>query len=482
MSKTNITPLVQSFQPLRTYIRQHLTHLRSTPCLMITSSSPATPNNTTSGKNSAKEITPYDSKVNSFVQRNTQSIVSEFNIRAVPVTSTSAFPTLENVNEAISLAKRAGLKPSSGGGRGEGVILGIGSGPAMDLAKAVSDRIHGCGSTHGNLILAPATLGGLWAASSKFSSSLLLDTKEEMLLPHRMTSSSSREKESGDICQRDTVIALDSIEKMSIPPLYSAMTSTRRSNAPADLSMAHVAAAALAIVLDLARVVDTQQPGLDIDYFTRQIKSVASSCSAIIEAASTKSNDFETNCDAADDSNFKRNDYAQGEMLIEAILTLSSVMDQLMIAQSSNSSRGTAIPQHLAKALLPTYFPQSHIFTFMACTLPGLCDALDSHKTETTLLGEVAQTILNSASIDDDARKRESPLSALSTWATNITHRAGIPSMASLAFGTPELNALLEKLDAYNALTESECNVVGVSRSHDRLILLEEVLERSLNR
>jgi hypothetical protein len=119
----------------------------------------------------------------------------------------------------------------------------------------------------------------------------------------------------------------------------------------------------------------------------------------------------------------------------------------------------------------------------MACTLPGLCDALDSSKTATTsLVGEVAKTILNSNSTGDGSLKRDSSLSDLSTWAANITHQAGIPSMASLAFGTPELNALLEKLDAYNALIESECNGKGVGRSHDRWFLLEEVLERSLNR
>ena len=77
---------------------------------------------------------------------------------------------MQKVDEALALASRAGVK--------DGVIFGIGSGPAMDLAKALSARLH---DGDGTLILAPATLGGMYAASSP--QMLLLDTSEEMLLP-----------------------------------------------------------------------------------------------------------------------------------------------------------------------------------------------------------------------------------------------------------------------------------------------------------
>ena len=56
-------------------------------------------------------------------------------------------------------------------------------------------------------------------------------------------------------------------------------------------------------------------------------------------------------------------------------------------------------------------------------------------------------------------------LSDLSIWSTNITKEAGIPTMANLAFGTPDLKAFLEKLDAYNALMKSACNGIGDGRS-----------------
>eukprot|EP00804_Cyclotella_cryptica_P021803 CCRYP_000793-RA/>CCRYP_000793-RA protein AED:0.43 eAED:0.43 QI:0/-1/0/1/-1/1/1/0/267 len=267
---------------------------------------------------------------------------------------------------------------------------------------------------------------------------------------------------------------------MSIPPLYSALTLTRKGDVPAALSMAHVAAAALTIVLDLARLVDTQQLELDSDDFALQVKTVASSCASILEAAAKESKDLDTNNNVMIETT---NGHAHGKILIEAILTLSSLMDQASTIQSANSSSWTTIPQQLANALLPTYFPQSHIFTFMACTLPGLCNTFASNKTaSTSLVGEVAQTILNSGSIGNYPVKPESSLAALSSWATNITQKAGIPTMARLAFGTPDLHGLFDKLDAYDALMESQYDGIGGRRSNDHMFLLQDVLERSLNR
>ena len=123
--------------------------------------------------------------MHAFIERNTQTLALEYNLKTIPCHISSAFPTLASVDEAVSLAKRAGLK---GGGVGEGVVIGLGTGAAIDLAKAVADTLfennvsseerededdpsHG-----GSLVLAPCTLGGLWAATSNCPS-ILLDTK-----------------------------------------------------------------------------------------------------------------------------------------------------------------------------------------------------------------------------------------------------------------------------------------------------------------
>ena len=355
------------------------------------------------------------------------------------MTTSSAFPTLESVNEALSLAKHAGLKEGRGG-VGEGVIVGIGSGPAIDLAKAVSDRIHGA-DINGNLILAPATLGGLWAASSSFS--IVLDTKEEMLLPDMVPSG-------GSFLRRDVVVTLDSLQNLSIPPLYSVLTPTRKTDVQTPLSMAHAAAGALTILLDVARLVDSMNAEVDAK-FAKQLTVVASLCASVMNAAATESKTDDTTAH-----------------LISAILHLPSLIEKTNDGQSFSET----VPQQLANALLPTYFPQSHILTYFACILPGLCGALESNNMTKSLVREVTKSVLDGSESD----------STLSSWASNITREAGIPTMSSLAFGTPDLDTLSQKVNAYDTLRElreADCGIRG-RMSHDDSFLLE-VLERSLN-
>ena len=169
-------------QSLRDYVRHNITYLRSSPCLVISSSAPPAVSTAVAGTKTSKTIVSSsnelklqrhqnESRVRTFVERNVQCLALEFNLRTVPCHISSAFPTSLGVNEAVSLAKRAGLK--EGGGPGCGVIVGLGSGAAMDLAKAVADTLFGntsiCSSEDSNvddvpgsasLILAPCTLGG----------------------------------------------------------------------------------------------------------------------------------------------------------------------------------------------------------------------------------------------------------------------------------------------------------------------------------
>ncbi|KAL3779434.1 hypothetical protein ACHAWO_000160 [Cyclotella atomus] len=363
-----------SLQPLRTIIRTHLPALRSSPCLLVTSSPPLdtkSPNKTT----------------NDFVQSNTQLIAH--NIRSIPVTIDAAFPTSRKVHEALTLVQRAGVK--------DGLVLGIGSGPAMDLAKALSAKLHTGSDDENKLILAPATLGGMYAASSP--QTLLLDTGEEMLLPQWSKGKAS--------------IAYDA-KYFSCAPLYTF---------DKGLSMAHVAAALLTILLDVARTIHVAN---------EQMKSVAKSCVTVLKAAATKDESFS---------------HEAQQHLMEAIL-------QLSILQSTAQE---TIPQTLTNALLPTYFPQNHVFTYLGCMLPGLCETLESNG----IVEEISKSILDETANAD-----------LTSWAVSISKEAGIPSMASLAFGTPDLKTLLDKVDAYSTLR----------RGNEGVYLISEVLERSLNR
>lgn len=430
-------------------------------------------------------------RVQSFVARNVQCLALEFNLRTVPCHISSAFPTLSSITEAVSLAKRAGLK--EGGGQGCGVIVGIGSGAAIDLAKAVADTLFGntsiCNSSgndnnldndlesSASLILAPCTLGGVWSATSN-SPSILLDTKEEMLLPHLpptwMTQSSTSMH---GRMRHGTIVSLE-LSTLAMPPLYTPFQPVRRSEYSSMPPMTHVAAAALVIILDVARALAGKEID-SVDYFRvmKEIQEVTSSFTAVLELATCDSTENEQN-----DSN--RTMLAQRHLL-NAIPRLSSIIElSSLVANLPITTNGT-LSQKLANSLLPTHFPQCHLFTFLASTLPGMCDVLSESTVSGkngSMLDLVTTSILERGKSNDDDAART--ISSLSSWATRVSMEAGLPSMASLAFGTPDVNTLVEKLDSYEALMASLSGgsiMYGKAQRDDQWVM-EDVLRRSLLR
>ena len=302
------------------------------------------------------------------------------------------------------LAQRAGVK--------DGIVLGVGSGPAMDLAKALSVELYKSdNSGRPSLILAPATLGGMYAATSR--QALFLDVQEEMLLPQCGA-------------EGEAEITFDA-KYFSCAPLITAKN---------EVSMAHIAAATLVMALDVARIMDCN--GVNNDK-KQQLKAVTSLCVSVLNAASSESSDYA-------ESRILQN------QLIEAMLQLSAIQEY------------ETIPQTLANALLPTYFPQSHIFTYLSCILPGLCETFDSNG---IIIGDLTQSILDTQSNESNTQAESLP-----EWASAIIKRTNNPTMASLAYGTPDVKTLLNKVDDYATLR-------GMG---DNLYLIGDVLERSLNR
>ena len=485
-----------ALQPLRNYIRQNIGHLRATPCLLISSSPPPSISTAVAGTKNPDGLSKdekqqqqhkqqlkfqqqqNDPKTHAFVQRNIQSIQLEFNLRTVPCTISSAFPTTGSVNEAVSLAKRFGLKEGQFGS-GDGLIIGIGSGAAMDLAKAVADSLFGnissCNDGNqqegGSLVLAPSTLGGFMAASSN-TPSLLLDTKEEMILPH-LTSSWTAAL--GGHCRQGTVVTMD--QQLSLPPLYYPLQPPKRSESLPGPSMAHYAAAMLSILIDVARALDestTQQP---IDtVLLEDMKAVASASASVLKLAAKEANESNSTVQEGDS-------YATAQQhLLSAIPRLSSVVNQC-----SHLTHGSSVPQSLANALLPQYFPSCHLVTYLACILPGLCESLASQSAsnvegKVSVVEELTKSIF---SCIDDGGKTDGKVqvASLLSWASQITEETAIPTMASLAFGTPDINTLTGSLDSYDALVGSMTGAnAGIRASSDDFAVMEDVLHRSLNR
>ena len=494
-------------QPLRDYIRHNITHLRSSPCLVISSSAPPAISTAVAGTKTSKtsvsssnelklQRQQNETRVQSFVERNVQCLALEFNLRTVPCHISSAFPTLSSVTEAVSLAKRAGLK--EGGGSGCGVIVGIGSGAAIDLAKAVADTLFGNTSICNNsgddsnvdndpessasLILAPCTLGGVWSATSN-SPSILLDTKEEMLLPHLpptwMTQSSTSMP---GRMRHGTIVSLE-LSTLAMPPLYTPFQPVRRSEYSSMPPMTHVAAAALVIILDVARMLAGKESD-SVHYFRvmKEIQEVTSSFTAVLELATCVNMDIGEN--EQNDSN--RTMLAQHHLL-NAIPRLSHIIELSSLLTNVPITINGTLSQKLANSLLPTHFPQCHLITFLASTLPGMCDVLSESPASDkngSMLDLVTTSILERGKSNNDDDDAARTTSSLLSWATRVSMETGLPSMASLAFGTPDVNTLVEKLDSYEALTASLSGgsiMYGKAQRDDQWVM-EDVLRRSLLR
>ena len=436
----------------------------------------------------------------------------EFGLKSVPFGISSAYPTFGSVGEAVALAKRAGLKEGGrggsldgggGGGDGDGVVIGIGSGAAMDLAKAVADSMfgtvddtitNGSGSNDygsSQLVLAPCTLSGLWAASSN-SPSLLLDTKEEMILPH-LPSSWNNSNGASSKRRVGTTVTMDATQLLALPQLYTEFIPMKRTGYSVPPSMAHVAAAALAILLDAARSVDAAAGSASsvaasggnssVEQLTGEMKHVAALCASVLHLAATTQQQNEVVDEEAT--------MQAQQHLLNAIPRLSPLIEQssLLLSRSSSASSSSmimtttgTIPQRLANALLPTYFPQCHIVTYLACTLPGLCEVLSpSSQTTQSSTTNISDGASNTSIVEEVAKSIMSCIGENN----NISHvvtEAGIPSMASLAYGTPDMNTLIGSLDSYESLIASTIISGAGAGGQDESWIMEDVLQRSLSR
>ncbi|KAL7525876.1 hypothetical protein ACHAWF_001540 [Thalassiosira exigua] len=488
---------------LRTYVRRNLQRLRSSPVLLVTSSPPGgsrsgdgggsdsslagtkRPSSLPSDEAERKAVlkarkeardlrrSQTDDRVGTFVERHRQCLAFEFGLRTVPAEISSAYPTAEGVDEAIALAKRAGLKKGGGrsggeGGGGEGVVIGVGSGAAIDLAKAVSDELFGSEDRDpgenwkddgARLVLAPCTWGGLWAASSD-APSLLLDPAEGMLVPHRSPRRRAAAVTTGDLGQ------------WALPPLRADFRPSRRSEGSNQPTMAHVAAAGLAVLLDAARTADrwgTRSPR-SAEEATELAAACARSLASVLELAAQEGREegFGGGGDGDDDDDAADRESLARDLLLGSVPRLSDL--------TAGAADGTA-PQRSACALLPTHFPQCHFVTYLACTLPATCDALrsDSSPGEGAMVDAVAKAMTG---VDGG---RGTDVAALSSWASRMAEEAGIPSLASAAYGTPDWTALTSSLDSYEALTSSTSDGGGGWEEDDRWFV-EDVLRRSLSR
>ena len=108
----------------------------------------------------------YTENVDSACQKLEFYTSMEFGLKTVSSKVSSVFPTLGNIHSALLAAQRTGAL----------TVIGVGSGAAMDLTKAIlkeSDKeMTG--------ILVPSTCGAIMASAASLP--LILDTQEEALI------------------------------------------------------------------------------------------------------------------------------------------------------------------------------------------------------------------------------------------------------------------------------------------------------------
>lgn len=142
---------VRSFQ---NFLQNELANLQQSPILIISSE------HSTIGGTPVTPIT----EASRYVQF---TLSQRFSLRTVPATISSAFPSTQDLESRLDLLRRTGASS----------IVAVGSGAAMDFAKALAAE-----DVIDQLVLVPSTHSAMICAGS--SHSLLLDPAEETLIPN----------------------------------------------------------------------------------------------------------------------------------------------------------------------------------------------------------------------------------------------------------------------------------------------------------
>jgi hypothetical protein len=309
-------------------------------------------------------------------------------------------------------------------------IVGVGSGVALDLSKALHQRMqHSSGDNQDDLrlTLVPGTLGACCASVT--NQSLLLDVDEEALII----------AEDGKIGTGIRSVVVDD-NVMAIPSWVS--------GGPTNIAtVSDAALASIVIALDSLLDVDCNGEGEKWELITKTLYHSQLVLESFLEE-STNSSDKESKA-----LTLKNSDKANAiqAMLCSGQLLSNGMENEREYAHSIRRS----IPLALSSALLPRYFPHGNWLTFTASLLPGI---LQSTKMETQNLpsSEIISSGIDTVTqlLDDESLPKI------------------IPTISSLVEGTPDPRELLNAVENNGALWNCE----DVDR-----VLLEHVLCKSLS-
>jgi hypothetical protein len=249
-----------------------------------------------------------------------------FGLRTVETKVSSVFPTVQDVDQRLDLMQRTGASS----------VVAVGSGAAMDLAKAIVKKQQAEQNSSNLLLLVPATHGAMLASGA--SHSLLLDSVEEKLVPIPRGNfdcvATVEDCADYDFCNSSTMTMVAPLETNQY---MEPMKGERLSNLLQSVAT---------LLLD-AGMQKTTNPSLPflLDS-TIQLLSTSTDNNGNIENVTAK------------------------------LLFQSANLLSYGLPGANNKDR--SIPLALMASLLPTIFPQTHPITFLARLVPGLCHVLNT--------------------------------------------------------------------------------------------------------
>ena len=416
--------VVQQASALSRFVSKDLLKLRSSTTLIISSA----PYDISGGSrgNDPKikhSIETYHQKLNRQIQQAESILRLQYQIPSHSYgsqTLTSSYPTLQSLTSANEFQQRVGATH----------IVGVGSGVALDLSKALHQRIQqsaGDNKDDLKLTLIPGTLGACCASTT--NQSLLLDVDEAALII----------AEDGKISPKIRNVVVDA-NAMAIPAWVSGEPSS-------IATVMDAALASIVIALDSLLNVDLNNgKGEKWELITKTLHHSQLVLESFLKKSSSPS-DKESYAFSPTKSD-KAN--AIQAMLFSGQLLSNGVENEREYAYSTQRS----IPLALSSALLPRYFPHGNWVSFTASLLPGILKSTKmenrNFQSETISSGIAAVTQL----LDDKSLQKI------------------VPTISSLVEGTPDSRELMKAVEDNGALWNCE----DVDRS-----LLEHVLCTSLS-
>ena len=422
------------------YTRSVIDHFRNTntsrcKSLFITSTAPVAGSFTNSESEAEMNMNPYQVKIKQQVEKTKFHIGLQHNIPLIQSTITPAYPTQETIESTIDLAKRSGATSR---------IIAVGSRGAIDLAKAVTlalngDNVDGDKSTPivEEMILIPSTLGAVMACT--MTDTLVYNMHEEGLcLPSGLKSS---------YISDSNPFAFQNTSKVIIAPENSVFNSniiTFESNGdiisqlkeqkqPLPPTIDDAAYAVLTLCVDTAVSLSLSSSSPNNEALLKNATQNA------ISALKTEVEDEE--------SKLQKQIYITNALILAGQIFNLTNFENFKKHDSNHTLARRSVPLALASALLPTYYPNVNLLTFLATLLPGLCDVYHSQKTIPVI-------------------------SMINKSLSKITP----PSLASQMESRhpPDLQTMLDKIDG---------NLILWDHYEDESEeILEEILHRSLNR